>query len=392
MNRYLILLLVGMLALLLLSQILPLGGLQDEDDAKPLLPGLAAAREAVNRVLVTRLGQEDEQLSIVMGEQGWNLAEKSGYPVDITALIELLDAVAEARLSEQKTSKASFHPRLGLAADGAADEVGIQIDIQAGDEQFIFIKGIESSAQVGTFIRYPGEAQVWLVNRTFNASVNPLDWIDPIAINLDAERVLGVEMIREARVQLAATRGDIPGAQVDDQIDDQGGDQIDAQGGDQIGDQGGVQSDDHGGAQVAGAARGELTLLNPPPDRELKYPTIVSSLARILVNLRFEDVSPYAPKQWSKYGLARVETDSGAIIEARTRRLDEQFLLHVQIDTSAITDVVKSDPENTADDVLEDLLEQQKHLKKWQFVITEHVFNELNKTMDDMFKDEAAAQ
>ena len=372
MNRYLILLLIAMLALLLLSQILPLGGLQDEDDAKPLLPGLAAAREAVNRVLVTRLGQEDEQLSIVMGEQGWNLAEKSGYPVDITALIELLDAVAEARLSEQKTSKASFHPRLGLAADGAADEVGIQIDIQAGDEQFIFIKGIESSAQVGTFIRYPGEAQVWLVNRTFNASVNPLDWIDPIAINLDAERVLGVEMIREARVQLAATRGDIPGAQVDDQI----GDQV----------------DDHGGAQVAGAARGELTLLNPPPDRELKYPTIVSSLARILVNLRFEDVSPYAPKQWSKYGLARVETDSGAIIEARTRRLDEQFLLHVQIDTSAITDVVRSDPENTADDVLEDLLEQQNHLKKWQFVISEHVFNELNKTMDDMFKDEVAAQ
>ena len=372
MNRYLILLLIAMLALLLLSQILPLGGLQDEDDAKPLLPGLAAAREAVNRVLVTRLGQEDEQLSIVMREQGWNLAEKSGYPVDITALIELLDAVAEARLSEQKTSKASFHPRLGLAADGAADEVGIQIDIQAGDEQFIFIKGIESSAQVGTFIRYPGESQVWLVNRTFNASVNPLDWIDPIAINLDAERVLGVEMIREARVHLAATRGDIPGAQVDDQI----GDQV----------------DDHGGAQVAGAARGELTLLNPPPDRELKYPTIVSSLARILVNLRFEDVSPYAPKQWSKYGLARVETDSGAIIEARTRRLDEQFLLHVQIDTSAITDVVRSAPENTADDVLEDLLEQQKHLKKWQFVITEHVFNELNKTMDDMFKDEAAAQ
>ena len=376
MNRYLILLLMGMLALLLLSQILPLGELQDEDDAKPLLPGLAAARDAVNRVLVTRLGQEDEQLSIVMGEQGWNLAEKSGYPVDITVLIELLDAVAEARLSEQKTSKASFHPRLGLAADGTADEVGIQIDIQAGDEQFIFIKGIESSAQVGTFIRYPGEAQVWLVNRTFNASVNPLDWIDPIAINLDAERVLGVEMIREARVQLAATRDDIIGAQVDDQI----------------GDQGGVQSDDHGGAQVAGAARGELTLLNPPPDRELKYPTIVSSLARILVNLRFEDVSPYAPKQWSKYGLARVETDSGAIIEARTRRLDEQFLLHVQIDTSAITDVVRSDPENTADDVLEDLLEQQKHLKKWQFVISEHVFNELNKTMDDMFKDEAAAQ
>ena len=384
MNRYLILLLIAMLALLLLSQILPLGGLQDEDDAKPLLPGLAAAREAVNRVLVTRLGQEDEQLSIVMGEQGWNLAEKSGYPVDITALIELLDAVAEARLSEQKTSKASFHPRLGLAADGTADEVGIQIDIQAGDEQFIFIKGIESSAQVGTFIRYPGEAQVWLVNRTFNASVNPLDWIDPIAINLDAERVLGVEMIREARVQLAATRGDIPGAQVDAQID--------AQGGDQSGDQGGVQSDDHGGAQVAGAARGELTLLNPPLDRELKYPTIVSSLARILVNLRFEDVSPYEPKQWSKYGLARVETDSGAIIEARTRRLDEQFLLHVQIDTSAITDVVRSAPENTADDVLEDLLEQQKHLKKWQFVISEHVFNELNKTMDDMFKDEAAAQ
>ena len=376
MNRYLILLLIAMLALLLLSQILPLGGLQDEDDAKPLLPGLAAAREAVNRVLVTRLGQEDEQLSIVMREQGWNLAEKSGYPVDITALIELLDAVAEARLSEQKTSKASFHPRLGLAADGTADEVGIQIDIQAGDEQFIFIKGIESSAQVGTFIRYPGEAQVWLVNRTFNASVNPLDWIDPIAINLDAERVLGVEMIREARVQLAATRDDIPGAQVDDQIDDQGG----------------VQSDDQGGAQVAGAARGELTLLNPPPDRELKYPTIVSSLARILVNLRFEDVSPYAPKQWSKYGLARVETDSGAIIEARTRRLDEQFLLHVQIDTSAITDVVRSAPENTADDVLEDLLEQQKHLKKWQFVISEHVFNELNKTMDDMFKDEAAEQ
>ena len=376
MNRHLILLLVAIMALLLLFQILPLGGLQDEDDARPLLPGLAAARDAVNRVLVTRLGKEAEQLSIVMGEQGWSLVEKSGYPVEFTSLIEFLDAVAEARLSEQKTSKAAFHPRLGLAADGAPDEVGIQIDIQAGDEKFIFIKGIESSAQPGTFIRYPGAAQVWLVNKTFNASVNPMDWLDPIVINLDAERVLGVEMIQESRVQLVATRDDILGGQIDDPI----GDPIDN--------------------PIVGAVRGELTLINPPPDRELKYPTIVSSLARMLVNLRFEDVFPYAPKQWSKYGVARVETDSGAIIEARTRRLDDQFLLHVQIDTSAITGAVKSDPENAAADVLQDalpdelhdLLEQQKHLKKWQFVISEHVFNELNKTMDDMFKDEASEQ
>ena len=376
MNRHLILLLVAIMALLLLFQILPLGGLQDEDDTRPLLPGLAAARDAVNRVLVTRLGKEDEQLSIVMGEQGWNLAEKSGYPVEFTSLIEFLDAVAEARLSEQKTSKAAFHPRLGLAADGTPDEVGIQIDIQAGDEKFIFIKGIESSAQPGTFIRYPGAAQVWLVNKTFNASVNPMDWIDPIVINIDAERVLGVEMIQESRVQLVATRDDVH----DDPADDPIGDPIDN--------------------PIAGAVRGELTLINPPPDRELKYPTIVSSLARMLVNLRFEDVFPYAPKQWSKYGVARVEADSGAIIEARTRRLDDQFLLHVQIDTSAIAGAVKSDPENAADEVLQDalpdelhdLLGQQKHLKKWQFVISEHVFNELNKTMDDMFKDEASEQ
>ncbi len=413
MNLRLTLLLLAILSLVLLSQLLTLDELNDSDDeAAALLPGLAVARNEVDRVLVTRLGKE-EVLSIIMDAQGWHLKEKSGYPVNFTSLVEFLDAVTEARLTEQKTSKASFHPQLGLAESGEADEIGTQIDIQAGNKTFTFIKGIESSSQTGTFIRYPEETQVWLANRTFNASVDPLDWIDPIVINLDAERVVRVEMIQGDKVQLAAAReGSFT------QTAEGSSDHLAEGSFTQTAEGSFTQTAEGSFTQTAEGSHGDLILLNQPPGTELKYPTIVSSLARILVNLRFEDVSLYDPNQWPEYGIARVELDSGESIEARTRHLDDKFLLHLQINSSDTEEPsadwsqepsagLSQEPSASLSQEPSAGLSQepsaglsqepsaglsQKHadLKNWQFEISEFVFKELNKTIRDMLKEDAS--
>ncbi len=370
------LLLLAVLSLFLLTQVF---NQPDDKDAPALLPGLATSRDAVQRVLVTGLDEAGGQLSIITDDSGWILQEKSGYPVDFEGFIAFLDAVVEAKLTEQKTAKESFHPRLGLAASGAPGEAGTQIDIYAGDETFSFIKGIESAAQTGTFIRYPDDNQVWLTDQTFAVSVDPLDWINPVAINLDAERVMGVEMIRDGKVQLVAAREGISlEGQAEGSLEEWADGSLEekAEGSQEEQAEGSLEGQADGSQEEQ---QGELILQGQPPGTELKYPTIVSGLARMLVNLRFEDVSRYDPGQWQDYGIARVQLDSGVSIEARTRTQEDKFLLHLQVTNNSDTESdAESETENYAD------------LKNWQFEISEYVFKELNKTTADMLKEDVS--
>ena len=346
------LVLIVVLSLLLLAQTFKT---DDEGDTPSMLPGLSSARGGVNRILVNGINQHGDAAQLTMeadleGGTTWRIREKGDYPVDFAALFKFLDDAADAVLVEQKTARREFHGQLGLSDSEADDDPGEPLSGRAGTHisilatappgsgsdgssparEFAFIKGKASQTQTGTFIRFPGEDQVWLTNKVFAASLDPMDWINPVAINIEASRVVRVEISEGGRTQLVAERNE-----------------------------------------------SGMVLLNQPADRALKHPTVVDGLARMLVNLRFEDVADYDPALWPADGSVHVATaklDSGETILATTREAAGKFLLRLAVEATDDTASASADPA------------QYAHLENRQFELSEYVFKELTKTADDLLK------
>ena len=59
-----------------------------------------------------------------------------------------------------------------------------------------------------------------------------------------------------------------------------------------------------------------------PEGAELRYDTVADSLARIFINLRFDDVKPYRADLFSEPGETSVTTSSGEL-----RRCSKRYLL-----------------------------------------------------------------
>ena len=78
-----------------------------------LVPGLREQLNDINAITIT--GAENKVLATLRrGADGWTIAEKAGYPADLTKLREFLIKLADATVLEQKTS----NPKLGVVGYG----------------------------------------------------------------------------------------------------------------------------------------------------------------------------------------------------------------------------------------------------------------------------------
>ena len=111
------------------------------------------------------------------------------------------------------------------------------------------------------------------------------------------------------------------------------------------------------GRSEAGA---EMTLENLPVGAELKYDTVADSLARLLINLRFTDVEPYDASIFQSASLLKVTTFSRGEIEVNSTESAGEHWIHL------------ANPD----------------LEQWQYQVSEHTYNELNKSMSDMLKEQ----
>ena len=285
----------------------------------------------MERIEIYALGDEASTLAISRNDQVWVLENRSGYPIDFEELLEFLDKLASAELIEEKTAKAELLGRLGLAASGEDDAVGVAVRIGAKDLSFELIVGHESNSGRGSFVRYPGSDQAYLASEVIEVSTDAVEWLDPVVINIDSNRVLRVEVLAEvmqSALPLVAQRN---------------------------------------------AESGDIELQGIPLDADLKYPSVADGLARMLVNLRFEDVEPYDSERWSGAGLTTVTLDSGEVLEVRTIETTGEYWLHLLQQYQQHQPPQLQEPAYAGID-------------KWQYKVSQYVFNEFNKTMTDMLK------
>ena len=104
---------------------------------------------------------------------------------------------------------------------------------------------------------------------------------------------------------------------------------------------------------------GDMMIEKLPQGAELRYDTIADSLARTFVNLRFEDVEPYQEDLFTEPSRTTVTTSSGDSHTILSQELDQEYW--VQMD------------------------------QQWQYRVSKFTFDQLNKTVQDMLKSEAAS-
>ncbi|HEX3897181.1 MAG TPA: DUF4340 domain-containing protein [Rudaea sp.] len=159
--------------------------------AKPLLPGLKEHVNDVNGITLMGAGAKT-LLTLRRDKDGWVIAEKSNYPVDMTKVREFLLKLSQATLLEQKTSNPKRYAELGVDDVKDNDAKGVLVDIAGLPQPSKLIIGNYNGGGGGTFVRRDGDAQSWLANENLTVAKNAGDWEKRDLADIAATRVRSV--------------------------------------------------------------------------------------------------------------------------------------------------------------------------------------------------------
>ncbi len=153
----------------------------------PALPGLAERLASVDKVTVTGPG-DSVIATLVQTADGWQLTERA-HPADAGQLRTLLLGIAEAKRVEAKTAKPDLYDRLGVEDVSGEQAQGAQLTIEGGGEPLALIIGQNVARGTGTYVRVPGEAQSWQVDRNLAVEKTTSNWLDKALLDIQPDRI-----------------------------------------------------------------------------------------------------------------------------------------------------------------------------------------------------------
>lgn len=162
--------------------------------AKALLPDLHGHVNDVSAITLT--GAENKvQATIKRGRDGWSLAEKSGYPADLSKVREFLLKLDAATLIEQKTANPKLYGDLGVNDVSEKDAKGIRVEIAGLAQPLKLIIGNYNGAGGGgTFVRMDRQEQSWLAKGNLSVDKNVAAWGKLDLVDIPASRLKSVEL------------------------------------------------------------------------------------------------------------------------------------------------------------------------------------------------------
>ena len=245
------------------------------------------------RIARVRLVTATDQLELERSGEGWVLPSKGGYPAKHAEVVELLRGLAALELVEAKTARPELHAKVGLldpqADPGQTDGSARRIEVLDGEGNALaeLLLGDPSpgAPRPGLFVRKPGEDQTWLAKGEVTADANLTDWLDRDLLKLESDR------IQTASVAF-----------------------------------GGPLSETVSGytASRAEATATSFELDELPEGKEVSSPWLVSSVARVPGNLRFDDVqaaSGFEVPEDTEIADLTWETFDGVQLQAKAYRL-----------------------------------------------------------------------
>ncbi len=152
-----------------------------------LFPGLRGQINDISQVSISNAGTS---LTMRNDAGRWVLAERNNYPVDTGKLRQLLLALADAKMLEEKTSNPEMYERLGVE-DTAENSKGTMIRISGADSIFSLILGNLAQRKY-RYARFPGQARSWLIDQNPDLPGGVQGWLLPEILDIDTSRVQSV--------------------------------------------------------------------------------------------------------------------------------------------------------------------------------------------------------
>lgn len=139
----------------------------------------------------------------------WVVREAGDYPADLGKLRQNLQALAEARKLEEKTSDPALYDRLGVADPGATGSRGVQLEFRGPQPvPAVIIGDTGVNGADAAYLRRAGEATSWLVSGRYDIGKLVGDWLDKEVVDLPADQVRAVTITQPDGAVLRLSRPD----------------------------------------------------------------------------------------------------------------------------------------------------------------------------------------
>ncbi|HEY6643437.1 DUF4340 domain-containing protein [Povalibacter sp.] len=158
-------------------------------DQKPTLlyPGLKEELSQVSMIRIFKAG-DVPAIELTRSESQWQLAQRSNYPADSAKVRRLLQALADARPTEEKTSNPDNYAALGVEDIADTSATGVRIELSGPRQAVNLIVG-KNAGMKGSYVRRAGEATSWLTSESIDASALAHDWLRNSVIDISADRI-----------------------------------------------------------------------------------------------------------------------------------------------------------------------------------------------------------
>lgn len=209
--------------------------------------------ESINDVQAIDIANSTGKFRIVRQSEGWGMADRDGFPVQGTAVRELLLQLAALKIREQKTSRPEQYATLGVEDLGTPKAGGIQLTVtgKTGQQALDLVVGKARKAggneAPGHYVRRSGETTALLVEGDLGVKLKRNEWLDTAIANIPVDRVRKVSLLHEGETPVVVSKADRK-----EQL---------------------------------------FTLQDVPKDKEPKSAALVSNLGGVMLDLRFEDVA-----------------------------------------------------------------------------------------------------
>jgi len=152
----------------------------------PLLPDF---QSVANDATEIRVGQpdRDDDLVIRLKDDKWVVSARDDYAADLGILKQLVIALANARIVEEKTSDPERYGNLGVGdpQDGGR---GTMVVISGPEFSYAVILG-DSAQHEYRYARIPGEAGSYLIDRSPDVPQAVGDWLMPGIVDIPSIRI-----------------------------------------------------------------------------------------------------------------------------------------------------------------------------------------------------------
>lgn len=301
-------------------------------NAGKLLPGLEADLPNVTRIVIQQGGTE----AVIEGAgDAWQIKSTDGYPASNEKVRTFLNALASAEMIEEKTALPDRYSALDVEDPGKGnaarlvrleDKDGKSLaEIIVGKTRF----GQTAVAVAGTYVRRPGDAQSWLVDKRIVGDTSLREWAAPRVFEVPTETV--------ARAVIEIP-GDKPYT---------------------------IKRDDSHKAHA---------LETIPEGKKIRYVNVVNNIIEAASFLDLENVRKATDAKGGEAGTATLELDNGLKLAMSIRR--EKDGAWLKLDATG-----EGEAKEAADDIM-------SRAKGWEFQVQPVKVATMLKKLDELVEDE----